>query len=465
MTRPTTTLVDEVRSLLGETSWAWELRRGGGAKPTHVARHIVLPALRARWTSGRAPRARDVLSPQDIAEVRAQFAAAEPIWRMAVEAQLRIVSAVSTRLADRGTAVTPAELSERTATLVGRHLGTNSDAALDETAIVAALVAERTARVHPLGRDEFFAHYQAQYLAAWARQGAASVASHPPSAICLGHDRRPPTVGVHGDGGWTHGTDRSVHERYRWHVDQRAQPRRERTRPPVDDPHAPAREEIERCCQVYGLADPVHRAVLASLAALHVDDRGTAYAARGRWLLWLEQARPIECTRDGTDRDLTLAASAKLRVWSTQSIGRSLAWSYGPLTSFDDLICQAVVRRVWQSLHGHERTQLDSAGSREVNGWLCTALDVAVPEVLARLGVGASDDPDVRRVDATCELVISAPDMAPRLSRHRDPAVRAAYDHLAQARFGTGWADIVLTYDEFVARFAGVLAAREVGHG
>ena len=468
------TLVELCRAAVVGPAWDHRIRRGGGAKASHVALHLGARLVQANWPAhaGTPPRPREPLTTAQADAARATLDRVVPLISEALDAHQRIVVATLEILDDKGAPTTAAVLSEFCSVRVGQHYATSIGQPLDEADVARKLAERHLDRPEPMAAEEFFQRHHTAYLRLWNQDGKEAIRTHPPSRIGLGHDERPPMIGVPGERSWQLGTDRSVYDRYRLHFSDAA---KLRTRRPgregraVEDPEHLAQLEIWRACQGYGLARPAHRVILESLARATLDESTPLAQARAIWQRWCATPRRIAEGGPGTrDDDLTAAISAKVRVWAADQIAWSLRKSYGELSSMDDHVVRAIVQKVWMGLSAVEREEVGVVDSTLINGWVSTALDRGVAQVLHERARAIDTPPSARRCHRTCELLTERPDLARVLvNPESDDLARqgacTAYEAAAGERWGTAWREQALTGTEAAAYVSGLTPLEEVG--
>ena len=96
-----------------------------------------------------------------------------------------------------------------------------------------------------------------------------------------------------------------------------------------------------------------------------------------------------------------------------------------------------------------------------INGWVSTALDRGVAQVLHERARAIDTPPSARRCHRTCELLTERPDLARVLvNPDSDDLARQA---AARERWGTGWREQALTGAEAAAYVSGLTPLEEVG--
>jgi hypothetical protein len=468
------TLVELSRTALTGPDWDHRIRRGGGAKASQVALHLGARLIVATWPvhAGPPPRPRDPLTTHQAQAAQARLNSLLPVISQALDTHLRIVTLALDILADKGAPTTPAVLSEVCLVRVGRQYAAQGTEPLDEEDVARTIAERHLDRAEPMAAEEFFQRHHTAYLRLWNQEGKEAVRTYPPSRIGLGSDERPPMIGVPGERSWQLGTDRSVYDRYRLHFSETA---RLRTRRPArerrsrEDPERLARLEVWRACQGYGLARPLHRVILESLARATLDESMSLAQARQVWAGWCAAPRPIADGGPGScDDALSEAISAKLRLWAADQIAWSLRKTYGELSSLDDHLVRAIVQKVWMGLSAVEREEGGVVDSMLINGWVSAALDRGVPQLLHERTRGTETPPSARRCHRTCELLAEHPDLArvlvnPRADDLARQAASTAYEAVACSRWGAGWRELALTGAEASAYVAGLAALQEVG--
>ena len=468
------TLVEVSRAGLTGPAWDHRIRRGGGAKASQVALHLGARLIVATWPvhAGSPPRPRDPLTTLQAEAAQARLDSLLPVISEALDTHLRIITLALDILADKGAPTTAAVLSEVCLVRVGRHFAARVTEPLDEEDLARTIAERQLDRAEPMAAEEFFQRHHTAYLRLWNQEGKEAVRTYPPSRIGLGSDERPPTIGVPGERSWRLGTDRSVYDRYRLHFSDAATlrthrpARRGRT---IEDPERLAQLEVWRACQGYGLARPAHRVILESLARATLDETRSLAQARQVWQRWCAAPRPILEGPAGTrDDDLTAAVSAKVRLWAADQIAWSLRKTYGELSSMDDHIVRAIVQKVWMGLSAVEREEVGVVDSTLINGWVSTALDRGVPQVLHERARVLDTPPSARRRHRACELLTERPDLArilvnPGADDLARAAASTAYEAAARERWGTGWREQALTGAEAAAYVSSLTPLEEVG--
>jgi hypothetical protein len=377
-----------------------------------------------------------------------------------------VVSATLEALARLGTPAAPKAASEPACTRATTpyraertkgFVPVELDAA-DVASVVGLLARSSTRR---LTKGEFANAVSELYDVEWQTRGAASLASHPPSAVGLGPDERPlllPAPGL--TGGWGVGTARSVYDRYLLHVKRTAQSRPsdkdpdpgQRRPAPVEDEDRP-REEVRRTCSPYGLLATEHHGALVGIVhGLQVVGRepavaGAVVGAAGpppgdvvrRWHADRDTAIP-PLGPDGPDAELVEAVGALVALWCN---GRKNSAEHGDLERDLDVVERAVARKVWMELHRREREFIDPARRRDVTHAVRVALTCAVPQALR--------NPDIVR-DVTADLL--AREHFQRRLRRTSPLLLA---YTSEVR---GWRSMIRSGDDtWAERYAELVSA------
>ncbi len=458
MSRGRGTLVSVVLDTLADPQWASRLVRGRGAKPSHVARHLGARLIRANWGQGPgvAPRERDLLDGDREAHARTVWAGVAAQASRGLDDHLAMVDNAAGLLAAQGHLRQRSQFSEPGLVLVGAHLVAHPGRPIDRTSLAQQLAGKVKARPTaaatgaPYAADEFYEAFSDHFLSSWERDGERSLRDYAPSEILLGSDERPPLVIGRTARSWFDGTDRSVYHRYR--LSFRASAAGPGGTHRLDRDEA-ALAEIKRACQGYGLSRPEHRTALVSLAVAQLDPDQPRVAAARIEQAWRSAPAPLATLPPGTsDRELTLAASAKLRLWHDSPSAWAVRQAHADVAVILDELHWALVRGMWMGLLRREQRNDATTDRPTLNRLMKTVMDRKLPEAVRAWPTIAAHQPwSVRRHEATVELVTGLGAQARDLVGV-DPVARAAartaYELHARTVHGAGWPEVVLTAAE-----------------
>lgn len=229
-----------------------------------------------------------------------------------------------------------------------------------------------------------------RYDVRWTHAGAANLAAHPPSAIGLGPDLRPPLLPFAagpGGGAWGLGQLRSLYDRYRLHhiANGRSGVTEDddERRPLPPDPVQRVDEEIERTCSPYGLGAAEHHSLLRVLAVAGAGTRTevAGLGVKGRtWHRWVGDLDAYVVAPAGSALDVELLDAVRdwAASWRAGEENRRLEEQHGNLDNHADQVVGAVVRKAWMELHRREREFVRPVRRRDVRQTVNVAYSCAV---------------------------------------------------------------------------------------
>lgn len=325
------------------------------------ALRLLTPLVIARWKGlrGTCPPPRSSLSPQDHA-VLSQLLDGHFHTQLMHSAERcsQVVRRLAELLSSHDARATPRAFSEAICVWVKSFIlsgASPTDAECDSFASELWLGALGP---RPLDAATFESLHARAWDVLWADVGAGHLRAYPPSAVMLGHDRRPPLVDHARRGGrrnWFQGTDRAVYDRYRlafWGTPRVppacSDPSCRRPRIRTEDDAAAA---IERACAVYGLNEISHQVIIRSVA----DGLSHEPSALAGWTTWEEWASPCRAVGTGgqVDHGLVDAIESAFAAWATSDVGGPLKRQYG-IGILTRPISTITVRRLWMDLHRRE---------------------------------------------------------------------------------------------------------------
>lgn len=323
---------------------------------------LAAPMVIAHWVrrEGAAPKARQRLTPQELSTLeRLVEDELEPRLVAAASDCGAVIEAVATIVRDQGRGTSLRSYSERTATWVRTTWLEHGRPGPDDVALFARRLVDE-APGPALTKGEFAARYAAHYDAAWSREGAANLRTHPPAEVRLGPNTRPPLVGgsTTGRRDWSQGTGRPVFERYRLRFKLSARSSSPQCSSPACQHRAlattddPALTEVLRACAPYGLASAGHPQIIRSLLD-GIERLSRAAGGWTTWEKWVTPCREID-VRGPVDHELADATASAFSAWAVGPVGEPMVDTYG----FDTLIgplATVVTRKAWMELLGYER--------------------------------------------------------------------------------------------------------------